>query len=149
MEFMTQEVKITIHGLQAQGNGEPVEVVTVGQMEMQDGVCRITYDEVVEEEENGLVQVVKNQLVVGSSQIEVIKKGQAASHMVFIPDQTTFTYYSTPIGELEVSIHTNRIEKVDQDKGFFLKMEYDLEMNQTFISSCSVNVTVENVAAPM
>lgn len=76
MEFMTQEVKITIHGLQAQGNGEPVEVVTVGQMEMQDGVCRITYDEVVEEEENGLVQVVKNQLVVGSSQIEVIKKGR-------------------------------------------------------------------------
>ena len=142
---MAQEVKITIHGLQAQGSAEPVEVVSVGQMDTQDGFLCITYDEVVSEEENGLVQVVKNQLKVSERQVEVIKKGQAASHMVFIPDQTTFTYYSTPIGELEVSIHTNRIEKVDSGDSFFLKMEYDLEMNQTFISSCSVNITVENV----
>lgn len=142
---MAQEIKITIHGLQAQGNDEPVEVVSVGQMDTQDGFLCITYDEVVSEEENGLVQVVKNQLKVSDQQVEVIKKGQAASHMVFIPDQTTFTYYSTPIGELEVSIHTNRIERVDYGDRFFLKMEYDLEMNQTFISSCSVNITVENV----
>ena len=63
--------------------------------------------------------------------------------MVFIPDQTTFTYYSTPIGEIEVSIHTNQIEKIELESGFFLKMDYDLEMNQTFISNCNVQVTVE------
>ncbi len=140
---MAQEVKITIHGLQAQGNGEPVEVVSVGQMEMQDGFACITYDEVVSEEENGLVQVVKNTLKIGDGQVEVVKKGSAASHLVFIPDQTTFTYYSTPIGEIEVSIHTNQIEKIELESGFFLKMDYDLEMNQTFISNCNVQVTVE------
>ena len=141
--IMAQEVKITIHGLQAQGNGEPVEVVSVGQMEMQDGFACITYDEVVSEEENGLVQVVKNTLKIGDGQVEVVKKGSAASHLVFIPDQTTFTYYSTPIGEIEVSIHTNQIEKIELESGFFLKMDYDLEMNQTFISNCNVQVTVE------
>ena len=140
---MAQEVKITIHGLQAQGNGEPVEVVSVGPMEMQDGFACITYDEVVSEEENGLVQVVKNTLKIGDGQVEVVKKGSAASHLVFIPDQTTFTYYSTPIGEIEVSIHTNQIEKIELESGFFLKMDYDLEMNQTFISNCNVQVTVE------
>ena len=140
---MAQEVKITIHGLQAQGNGEPVEVVSVGQMEIQDGFACITYDEVVSEEENGLVQVVKNTLKISDGQVEVVKKGSAASHLVFIPDQTTFTYYSTPIGEIEVSIHTNQIEKIDLESGFFLKMDYDLEMNQTFISNCNVQVTVE------
>lgn len=72
-----------------------------------------------------------------------MKKGSAASHLVFIPDQTTFTYYSTPIGEIEVSIHTNQIEKIELESGFFLKMDYDLEMNQTFISNCNVQVTVE------
>lgn len=141
--IMAQEVKITIHGLQAQGSGEPIQVVSVGQMDDQDGFICITYDEVVSEEENGLVQVVKNTLKVGERQVEVIKKGPAASHLIFIPDQTTFTYYSTPIGEIEVSIHTNRIEKIDLENGFYLKMDYDLEMNQTFISSCSVQVTVE------
>ena len=140
---MAQEVKITIHGLQAQGNGEPVEGVSVGQMEIQDGFACITYDEVVSEEENGLVQVVKNTLKISDGQVEVVKKGSAASHLVFIPDQTTFTYYSTPIGEIEVSIHTNQIEKIELESGFFLKMDYDLEMNQTFISNCNVQVTVE------
>ena len=140
---MAQEVKITIHGLQAQGNVEPVEVVSVGQMEIQDGFACITYDEVVSEEENGLVQVVKNTLKISDGQVEVVKKGSAASHLVFIPDQTTFTYYSTPIGEIEVSIHTNQIEKIELESGFFLKMDYDLEMNQTFISNCNVQVTVE------
>ncbi len=140
---MAQEVKITIHGLQAQGNGEPVEVVSVGQMEIQDGFACITYDEVVSEEENGLVQGVKNTLKISDGQVEVVKKGSAASHLVFIPDQTTFTYYSTPIGEIEVSIHTNQIEKIELESGFFLKMDYDLEMNQTFISNCNVQVTVE------
>lgn len=141
---MEQEVKITIHGLQAQGNGEPIDVVSVGKMETQDGFTCITYDEVVSEEENGLVQVVKNMLKISDQQVEVIKKGPTASHMVFIPDQTTFTYYSTPIGELEVSIHTSQIEKIEADNRFFLRLEYDLEMNQTFISSCSVNVTIEH-----
>ena len=140
---MAQEVKITIHGLQAQGNGEPVEVVSVGQMEIQDGFACITYDEVVSEEENGLVQVVKNTLKISDGQVEVVKKGSAASHLVFIPDQTTFSYYSTPFGEIEVSIHTNQIEKIELESGFFLKMDYDLEMNQTFISNCNVQVTVE------
>ncbi len=89
---MAQEVKITIHGLQAQGNGEPVEVVSVGQMEIQDGFACITYDEVVSEEENGLVQVVKNTLKISDGQVEVVKKGSAASHLVFIPDQTTLLH---------------------------------------------------------
>ena len=140
---MAPEVWRTVRGLQAEGRGVPVEVVSVGQMEMQDGFACITYDEVVSEEENGLVQVVKNTLKIGDGQVEVVKKGSAASHLVFIPDQTTFTYYSTPIGEIEVSIHTNQIEKIELESGFFLKMDYDLEMNQTFISNCNVQVTVE------
>ena len=42
-----------------------------------------------------------------------------------------------------MSIHTNQIEKIELESGFFLKMDYDLEMNQTFISNCNVQVTVE------
>lgn len=142
---MRQEVKIRIQGLQAQGveQNEPVEVVSVGQMYTKDGFTCVTYDEVVSEEENGLVQVAKNLLKVKDRQVEVVKKGAAATHMVFIPEQTTVTYYSTPFGELEVGIHTSRIEKIDREDGFSLRMDYELEMNQTFVSSCGLDITVE------
>lgn len=142
---MKQEVKVTISGTQGhESPEEKVEVVSIGQMCQKDDVTYITYDEVVNEEENGLVQVVKNMLKINEEQVEVIKKGPTESHMVFVPDQTTFTYYSTPLGELEVSIHTESIEKEKRKNGFGLKIQYGLEMNQTFISRCNVDIRVEH-----
>lgn len=142
---MKQEVKVTISGTQGQESPEEkVEVVSIGQMCRKDDITYITYDEAVNEEENGLVQVVKNMLKINEEQVEVIKKGPTESHMVFVPDQTTFTYYSTPFGELEISIHTESIEREKRQNGFELKIRYGLEMNQTFISRCKVDIRVEH-----
>ena len=137
-----QEVKIRIKGLHAQGTAqeEPIEVVTIGQMfEQKDFLC-IRYDEVVDEDENGIVETVKNTLKIKDDHVEILKEG---THLVFMPDQTTFNYYSTPVGELEVSIHTTCVEKVDYEGGFHLNLQYEMEMNQTFISYCDVNVSVD------
>ena len=136
------EVKIKIRGEQGE-NDDSVEVVSIGQMFHENGFLCLTYDEVVDEEETGVVQVVKNTIKISDEQVEVIKKGPSQSHMVFVPDQTTFTYYSTPLGELEVSIFTDEIEKISNDNGFTLSMHYQLEMNQTFISNNIVNIEVE------
>ena len=108
-----------------------------------DGFSCITYEEIVEEEENGVVQVVKNLLKIKDEQVEVVKRGPAESHMVFVPDQTTYTYYSTPVGELEIGLYTKSLEKVMTEKGFHLRLDYDLEMNQTFLSNCNVDIFVE------
>lgn len=136
------EVKIKIRGEQGE-NDDSVEVVSIGQMFHENGFLCLTYDEVVDEEETGVVQVVKNTIKISDEQVEVIKKGPSQSHMVFVPDQTTFTYYSTPLGELEVSIFTDEIQKISNDNGFTLSMHYQLEMNQTFVSNSNVNIAVE------
>ena len=99
--------------------------------------------EVVEEEENGLVQVAKNLVKYKEGQLEVVKRGPSESHMVFVPDRTTYTYYSTPMGELEVGLYTKSLEKVMTEKGFHLRLAYDLEMNQTFLSHCNLDIFVE------
>ena len=60
---MTKEVKLRICGMHMHGEDgdrDDVEVISVGQMCERDGFAWITYEEVVEEEENGLVSVVKN-----------------------------------------------------------------------------------------
>ncbi len=142
---MTKEVKLRIRGLQLQGaeNEDSVEVVSVGQMYEQDGFVCITYEEVVAEEENGVVQVAKNLLKISDEQVEVVKRGAAESQMIFVPNRTTYTYYSTPVGELEIGIYTNSLEKILTMKGFHLRMHYDLEINQTFVSKCNVDIVVE------
>lgn len=136
------DVKIKIRGRQGEEQ-DGVEVVSIGEMYERDGFVCLTYDEVVDEEETGVVQVVKNMIKINEEQVEVIKKGPTQSHMVFVPEETTYTYYSTPFGEMEISIFTDEIEKITRDDGFSLSMQYQLEMNQTFIANSSVNIAVE------
>lgn len=147
---MAQEVKVSIRGFQGVEtieNGDAVTVVSVGQLEICDGYTTITYDEVIDEEENGMVQVAKNTIKLQPNdqgcQIDVIKKGPVESHMVFIPEQTTYSYYATPTGELEIGIHTYTICWSQTEGGFELRIDYELEMNQTFISNCSVLIGVD------
>lgn len=141
---MAQEVKLRIRGMQQDVDAvDKVEVVSVGQMYEEDGFICITYDEVVEEEENGVVQTVKNLLKIRDGQVEVLKEGPAESHMVFVPERTTYFYYSTPVGELEVGVFTYQIERIKTKTGFQLRMQYDLEINQTMVSRCNVNIVVE------
>lgn len=142
---MEQEVKLRISGMQIQGGGaeDKVEVVSVGKMYEEDGAVCVSYEEMLDENETGVVHVVKNLLKVQDNQVEVIKRGSAESHMVFVPEQATYTYYSTPIGELEVSIFTKQIEHEQMTNGFRLMLQYDLEMNQMTISQCNVDIVVE------
>ena len=121
---MTKEIKLRVCGIHMQrsdGTQEDIEVVSVGQMCERDGFVCITYDEIVDEEENGVVQTVKNLIKYKEGQLEVVKRGPAECHMVFVPDRTTYTYYSTPMGELEVGLYTKSLEKVMTEKGFHLR----------------------------
>ena len=120
-----------------------MEVVSVGQMYEKNGFVCLNFEEVVDESESGVVQVVKNLMKIRNDQVELIKRGPTESHMVFVPDRATYTYYSTPLGELEVSIFTKQIQRQQKPNGFRLVLEYDLEMNQTFITQCCVDIEVE------
>lgn len=142
---MTKEVRLTVRGVQVQEDKteENMEVVSVGQMYEKNGFVCLNFEEVVDESESGVVQVVKNLMKIRNDQVELIKRGPTESHMVFVPDRATYTYYSTPLGELEVSIFTKQIQRQQKPNGFRLVLEYDLEMNQTFITQCCVDIEVE------
>ena len=126
---MTKEVKLRICGMHMHGEDgdrDDVEVISVGQMCERDGFAWITYEEVVED-----------------GQLEIIKHGPAESHMVFVPNETTYSYYSPPVGELEIALSTKSLQKILTERGFHLKLDYDLELNQTFLSNCNVDIFIE------
>lgn len=142
---MAEEVKLKIRGLHVQGeeNEDELEVVSIGKMYEEEGTLCIGYDEVTEENDEGIVQTSKCLLRIDEKSVEVIKNGSTESQMVFMPGQTTYTYYSTPFGEIEIGLHTDYMKKTEKESGFQLSLGYDMEMNQHFVSRCNVEIEVE------
>ena len=143
-----KEVKIKISSKHNYGYGEvvPIEVISIGELYSEDGWDVLNYEEVVNEDESGMVQVVNNELRIGETQVELIKDGDASTHMVFVPNQKTVSYLSTPGGELEIGVNTSVARKTEYTNGFMLDLQYELEMNQTLVTSCGLNIAVVDSA---
>ncbi len=140
---MKKNVKVSISGIQNNDNEETVEVVSVGEMMQRDDHICVSYEEAADNAAGVDCQLVKSMLKVKPDQIEIIKKGAAQTHMVFIEDRDTISYYSTPFGELEVAIHTDRLERKERDNGFQILLEYALEINASHMSNCNVDIRVD------
>lgn len=140
---MKKNVKVSISGIQNNDNEETVEVVSVGEMLQRDDHICVSYEEAADNAAGVDCQLVKSMLKVKPDQIEIIKKGAAQTHMVFIEDRDTISYYSTPFGELEVAIHTDRLERKERDNGFQILLEYALEINASHMSNCNVDIRVD------
>lgn len=140
---MKKNVKVSISGIQNNDNEETVEVVSVGEMMQRDDHICVYYEEAADNASGVDCQLVKSMLKVKPDQIEIIKKGAAQTHMVFIEDRDTISYYSTPFGELEVAIHTDRLERRERDNGFQILLEYALEINASHMSNCNVDIRVD------
>ena len=140
---MKKNVKVSISGIQNNDNEETVEVVSVGEMLQRDDHICVSYEEAADNASGVDCQLVKSMLKVKPDQIEIIKKGAAQTHMVFIEDRDTISYYSTPFGELEVAIHTDRLERKERDNGFQILLEYALEITASHMSNCNVDIRVD------
>lgn len=142
---MKRAVKVSISGIHNNSDEETVEVVSLGELyEENDTIC-VVYEEAPDEDSGVDCEMVKSMLKVQAGQIEIIKKGPMETHMVFVEDKDTLSYYSTPFGELEVSIHTERLERQNIENGFEIFLSYGLEVNAAHMSDCNVDIKVEYV----
>ena len=142
-----EQVKIKISSRHDYGTGEPdpIEVISMGELYRDDEGCDcLSYEEVVEMDETGQVEVINNLLRIGESQIELIKGGSGESHMVFVPNHKTVSYLPSPVGELEIGVHTSFAQKTVYNNGFTLELKYDLELNQMVLSSCGLSIAVRS-----
>ena len=147
IDMEKEQVKIKISSRHDYGGGElePIEVISMGELyQDDDGYDCLTYEEVIEADETGQVEVINNLLRIGESQIELIKGGEGKSHMVFVPNHKTVSYYPSPAGELEVGVHTSFAQKTVYNNGFTLELKYDLELNQMILSSCGLSIAVRS-----
>lgn len=142
---MKSKVKVSVCGIHGNADEEKVEIVSLGEMyESGNQIC-VSYEEAADEASGVDCDIVKSLLKVCPEQVEIIKKGATETHMVFVEDKDTISYYSTPFGEMEVSIHTNKLDRMENERGFRIFLSYVLEINASHMSDCNVEIKVEHI----
>lgn len=139
---MTKDVLVSIKGLQFEsGNDEAVEMIAPGEYYLHNGKHYVLYEEIMEDVD-GEHELSKNTLKISKGQVEILKKGGSNVHMVFAENQKNTTFYTTPFGQLLIGIYTNYIEVKEKEEVIQVKLKYDLEINQSFISDCEITIII-------
>lgn len=138
---MTQDVSISVKGLQAvagTSDKETVEVINIGHLSEINQKTYISYEEVIEGEQ----KPVRNLFKISDDCIELVRKGGLATNMIFKKNEKTISYYETPFGSLNLGIFATRVEV--NRKGAYIDVltEYSLEVNGEHISNCLVEIAV-------
>ncbi|MBR3772274.1 MAG: DUF1934 domain-containing protein [Clostridium sp.] len=139
---MTKDILISIKGLQFEsGSDEAVEMIAPGEYYLRNGKHYVLYDE-MQEGVDGSHDISKNTLKIAKDTVEIMKKGGSNVHLVFQENQKNMTYYTTPFGQLLISIFTNHIAIKEKDDVIEVKLRYDLEINQSYVSDCEITIYV-------
>lgn len=139
---MTKDIILTISGLHAVDgeSDEPVEILTPGQYYLKNGKHYILFDEVME----GMNGVIKSRLKISEKdkQVELLRNGGATARMVFGEEQEHSTIYNTPVGQLQISIYTEKVGvKVSEDK-IDVSICYSVMTGGQVVTESEVNLNV-------
>ena len=140
---MERNVLVTVTGLLFTGSGEDekdyIDVITPGQYFERDNRHYLVYEEVLE----GCDTPIHNLITIAPEKISIRKNGVVATEMVFRPHHTTNTYYSTPFGNLDLSVTTHRIEVNVRVEGIAADIRYRLMINGEQKNDCFVKLLVQ------
>ena len=137
---MKKEVFIKISGLHS-GEAEDMELMVKGTyMESGDKVY-LRYEETDSE---GVVY--KCRLKLSPDEVIYTKTGMVTTELHYVLHETYESVISTPYGQLDVDIVTERLEYRDTP-GMLLDLclDYALTINDDYASECTLNVTAEEI----
>lgn len=138
---MTQNVRVTIVGIQIGSGEEAVTTRANGTYHCRNGNHYIQYEEKTEGEE-----VTKHMIKVTPEQIEIKRSGNNNNQMIFQKSEMTQAQYHTPYGTLALKILTTALNVTHMKDELLITMEYtlsesnsELSKNRTFINITSIN----------
>ncbi len=128
---MTKEVLVSMVGSQSvDGDQNNVELVTVAKYYKRNGHHFLLYDEMSPEDEPSI----KTTLRFNDSFFEMTKKGSISGQMVFNPEQSHTTYYTTPAGLMHMETTTTEYMLVEKENQIEVHIRYILEINRIYSS---------------
>ena len=140
---MTNKVILSIKGVQHEfGEDGATEVIVTGSYFLKGGKHYLIYDELIPE----TGEQIRNTVKISGKQVDVIKHGRSHDvHMVFEPGVKNLAYYHTPYGVLEISINAVSIDLEEEENHISAKIEYALEINDGFVSDCTIEIGVQAI----
>lgn len=140
---MTKDVLVRVTGSHLMnGETDDISVITAGTYYFKNGKHYIVYEEHVE----GLENAIRNTIKVGVDSVEMIKGGEARTHMVFERMKTNVTCYATPYGQMMMGVATDSIEITELPDQLKVNIDYSLEVNYEKASQCHVEIEVSSKA---
>nr|WP_295678307.1 DUF1934 domain-containing protein [uncultured Lachnoclostridium sp.] len=139
---MTKEVIVSIAGLQYETEQEEaIEVISLGEYYFRNGKHFVLYDELLDQE-SAPDKTVRCTLKIAKNQVELTKKGDSASHMVFELGKSHMNYYTTPFGDLMIGVTTKSIDVVEREKEIMVELLYALDINYQYVSECNLTIKI-------
>ena len=139
---MEKEVLIHVKGLHmmdAPEGDEPIEIVVPGEYYFRNGSHYLRYEEMLEDHGDPTVNYIK----ISPKGMDVRKKGQVNTHMVFEQGKKNMTYYTTPYGTLQMGISATNLELMESEENLQIKADYALDMNEEHVADCYLAIQVQ------
>ena len=137
---MKRDAVIRIVSLQRTENGDNSSEMSV--------VGTITYDD-----DKSLIEYIENNEETGPEEttitvsnnntVSIIRNGQFSSEMTVEKGKRHLTFYRTPYGELTMGIYGTNVEFSKDEKGATLKLKYELDFNNGFVSENTMKIYIE------
>lgn len=130
---MEKEVLIHVKGLHMMDTpegDEPIEIVVPGEYYFRNGSHYLRYEEMLDEQGDPTINYIK----ISSRGMEVRKKGQVNTHMVFEQGKRNMAFYTTPFGTLEMGISATNLELEESEGQIAMKVNYSLDLNQEHVA---------------
>lgn len=141
---MTKDVLVNVTGSHLMnGESDDISVITAGTYYLKNGKHYIIYDEHID----GFPNAIRNTIKVGPDSVEMIKGGEAKTHMVFERQKTNITCYATPYGQMMMGVATDSLEIRELPEQLKVSIDYSLEVNYETASQCHVEIEVTSKAS--
>ena len=122
---------------------EPIEIVVPGEYYFRNGSHYLRYEEMLEDHGDPTVNYIK----ISPKGIEVRKKGQVNTHMVFEQGKRNMAFYTTSFGTLEMGISATNLELKESDSRLDMKVNYSLDLNQEHVADCCLDIHAQGKSA--
>ena len=140
---MEKDVSVSIKGIQyAEEDAQPIEIICSGHLVEEKDETVVVYEEIIPSETDDTAEMVRNTIKLQDHHVEVIKRGPQGTHLVFEKDMSHTTYYTTPFGELMVTMTTDKLDIARSEDQIDVMASYDLDINNVQISRCKVEITI-------